>query len=85
MNENAFAPPTSTPAPALQIKQQLPSMPRGRGRPRKEIEQQATGVRMPRAMHFKVRALAMQEQISMGDLIIRALKEYADKRAVSID
>lgn len=85
MNESAFAPsaPAATAQP-VKVKK-LPSMPRGRGRPRKEVEQQATGVRMPRSMHFKVRSLALQEEISMGDLIIKALKEYCDRRAISID
>jgi hypothetical protein len=84
---SAFAPRQTTQAvdkaPAAKV-QPLPSMPRGRGRPRKEIVCQTTTVRMPTETHFKVRGLALREHLSMSDLIVKALQEYAEKRGLAI-
>ncbi len=83
----AFAPPappadeptvTATPEP-------LPSKPRSRGRPRKEVACQSTTIRLPEDLHYKVRTLAFREHSSMSDLLIRAVKEYCEKRAIRID
>lgn len=83
MNENAFAPVAPAPVEAVKVVP-LPSMPRGRGRPRKVIEVQTTTVRMPEDIHYKTRQLAMRSKLSMSDLIVEAVKEYAEKRGLVI-
>jgi hypothetical protein len=60
--------------------------PRGRGRPKKvqELKQTSTIFRLDEESHYKLKKLALHDDITLNELLLKCVREHCQKRGVEI-